>query len=352
MTRVLLAPFRAGARVLARVEYLIDGSDSARSAGATRVRRVLAVGAAAAGIVFSARAVADGDGPGLGHVLMVLVALALYTNSFGRFLRDWAPVSILIAAYVVAYQLVAGFSLHIWYQPQIDADRLIGLGELPTLRLQGWFDAANNHPLAVFSAIAYISHFLIPPVIGFYFWSVRRGEGFKVYMYSLIVVNLLATAPWVLTPTAPPWLAGREGLIHPPVDVLRMGLDDLGLSRLSAELHSGTYLIAAALPSIHAAWPTLGILAARRYRLPRWLTGAIAAQLVAVWFVIVYSGEHYAIDIVVGVVFALASWEIVRRVAERAQPAGTVPGEAWDPEVELVRVPAASDRRGHTAGRR
>jgi hypothetical protein len=307
------------------------------------------VGAAAAGVAFSVQAVLGGNAPGMGHVLMVLVALALYTNRFGRFLRDWAPVSILIVAYVVAFQLVEGFSLHIWYWPQIHVDEAIGLGELPTYRLQGWFGAADNHPLAIFSAIAYMSHFLVPPMIGFYFWWNRRGDGFKPYMYSLIVVNLLATAPWVLTPTAPPWLAGREGLITPPVDVLRIGLNDLGLHQLTAQLHAGTYLIAAAVPSIHASWPLLGILAARKYRLPRPLTAAIAAQLVAVWFVIVYSGEHYVADILAGVAFSLVAWAIVQRVAaarNTSAPAGE-PDEAAEPDVEVIHVPAGGRSAVH-----
>jgi len=339
---VLLAPLRVGARLLDRLELVIDGSESARSAGAARVRRVLAVGAAAAGVAFSVQAVLGGNAPGMGHVLMVLVALALYTNRFGRFLRDWAPVSILIVAYVVAFQLVDGFSLRVWYWPQIHADEVIGFGTLPMYRLQDWFGAAHNHPLAIFSAVAYMSHFLVPPLIGFYFWWNRRGEGFKEYMYSLIVVNLLATAPWVLTPTAPPWLAGREGLIRPPVDVLRMGLNDLGLHQLTQQLHAGTYLIAAAVPSIHASWPLLGILAARKYRLPRPLTAAIGFHLLAVWFVIVYSGEHYATDIVAGVIASLAAWTIVQRVSARRAPHAPAggPGEQREPDVEVIHVPA------------
>jgi|tagenome__1003787_1003787.scaffolds.fasta_scaffold20988573_3 hypothetical protein len=342
---VLLAPLRAGGRLLDRVELVIDGSESARSQGAARVRQVLAAGAAVSGIAFSVMAVAGGNAPGMGHVLMLIVAAALYANRFGRFLRDWAPVSILIVAYVLAFQLVSGLTFRVWYWPQIHADELLGAGTLPTYRLQDWFGAGDNHALAVVSAIVYMSHFMVPPLIGFYFWWNRRGVGFKEYMYSLIVVNLLATALWVLTPTAPPWLAGREGLIAPPVDVLRMGLNDMGLHQLTQQLHAGTYLIAAAVPSIHASWPLLGTLAARKHRLSRWLRAAILVHLSAVWFVIVYSGEHYVVDILAGVAFSLAAWALVQRVGARlsAAPPGEPSPDAEQPDVEVIRVPA-SDR--------
>jgi hypothetical protein len=344
---VLLAPFRLGARVLERFELVIDKSDAARSKGAARIRRMLAAAAGAAGVVMSVKAFAEGATPGPGHVLMVIVAITLYTNHFGRFLRDWAPVAILVAAYVAAFGLVQSFSLHVWYWPQIHADEMIGFGQLPTYRLQGWFDAPHNHPLAVASALGYMSHFIIPPILGFYLWWHRRGEGFKEYMYVLIVVNLLASVPWVLAPTAPPWLAAKEGLITPPFDVLRMGLMDLHLTKLVEFKDSNTYLIAAALPSIHASWPLLGMLVVRKYRLPRWVAAGVLTQLIVVWFVIVYSGEHYAIDIVAGVAFSLASWWIVQRIAERLQRASAGETLPWplapEPAEELALVTSEAD---------
>jgi hypothetical protein len=69
-----------------------------------------------------------------------------------------------------------------------------------------------------------------------------------------------------------------------------------------------------------------------RYRGPIWLKVAQAVQLVAVWFVIVYTGEHYVIDVVGGVLYAFVAIWIVRRAlaavdarrAVRATPTPTV----------------------------
>jgi hypothetical protein len=314
---VLLTPLRLGARVLDRFELLLDGSEAAQSRGALGIRRALAVAALAAGAVTSATALVEGSAPGLGQVMMVLVGVVLYGNRFGRFLRDWAPVAILIVAYTGAFALVDQFSFPVWYSPQIEADRLIGLGTLPTMRLQDWFGAADNHVLAVASALAYLSHFCVPPLVGFALWWRGRDVAFRRYMYSLIAVNLLASVLWILTPTSPPWLAAEQGFITAPVDVIRMGLQDMGMTAMVQFKDSNTYLIAAAVPSIHASWPLLGLLVWRRYRLSRWIGISIAVQLVAVWFAIVYSGEHYVIDIIFGIAFSIAAWRLVGWVERR-----------------------------------
>ena len=78
---------------------------------------------------------------------------------------------------------------------------------------------------------------------------------------------------YVLLPAAPPWMAAEQGSIPPVVDVIKDGLQIIGfdtLARLKGDT-SALYLTAAAFPSIHAAFPTIGVLVARRYRMPRWV---------------------------------------------------------------------------------
>ena len=109
--------------------------------------------------------------------------------------------------------------------------------------------------------------------------------------------------------------------------MIKDGLQIIGfdtLARLKGDT-SALYLTAAAFPSIHAAFPTIGVLVARRYRMPRWVQTVLIAHLCVIWFTIVYTGEHYVIDIAGGVVFALIAWWIVQtrgRPDRRARRAG------------------------------
>ena len=87
---------------------------------------------------------------------------------------------------------------------------------------------------------------------------------------------------------------------------------------------SHRYNVVAALPSMHAAFPVVALVVAVRYGLPRWLIALQAAQLIGVWFAIVYLGDHYLVDAVAGAAVALAGVAIAHRLlfgAERRRSA-------------------------------
>ena len=123
--------------------------------------------------------------------------------------------------------------------------------------------------------------------------------------------------------------------------MIKDGLQIIGfdtLARLKGDT-SALYLTAAAFPSIHAAFPTIGVIVARRYRMPGWVQAVLITHLCVIWFTIVYTGEHYVIDIVGGVAFAFAAWWIVQKVSARIG----VPLARIEPAPEPVAVPG---RRG------
>jgi hypothetical protein len=192
--------------------------------------------------------------------------------------------------------------------------------------------------LEVYALLAYLTHFFFPLFVGFYLWW-RKSRGFQDLMFADIVVSALASVTTILAPTAPPWLAAQHGLAPGMHDVLRHALDDVGLHGLAAYKGDGhAYNIVAAFPSIHAAFPVLGLIALHRYRAPRWIQCAQLVQLLSVWFVIVWSGEHYVIDVIAGVVYALVSWAIVQRVRpsfaamrEQLRPVPVAEAEAPSP---------------------
>jgi hypothetical protein len=323
--RALLAPVM---RFLDAVEQRFDASETAQSAGARRFRQVVGMGVMLVAVVVGAwRAVGSGAiSPFI--VLMAFIGFAIYQNQVGRFLRDWSPVALMFLIYGIALELVEVISMPIWYAPQADTDRVIGLGNVPSVALQHWLDADNNQPLAVLSAFAYMSHFFVPVMFGFYVWYWRRGVGFNALMWTYITVSFMAAVVYVLFPAAPPWMAAERGDIPPVFDVIKDGLHLIGfdtLARLKGDT-SALYLTAAAFPSIHAAFPTIGVIVARHYRMPRWVQGVMIAHLCVIWFTIVYTGEHYVIDIAGGVAFALGAWWIVQAVSARiAAPPAAVP---------------------------
>jgi len=312
--------------VLDRIAELVDSSPISRSTGAVRVRRAAAVLFFVYGLLVAALSIRAGNLPAWTHVALLMMAVALFTGRGGRFFRDWIPVFLGVFAYAAASQFAQKLDFTVHYSPQIEADRLLGLGTLPTVWLQEHLYGGATGPLEVFSLLMYVSHFFVPLALGFWLWWSRRSEAFCVLMFGILVVSLLGEITFVLAPTAPPWLASEQALIPHVHEIVKQSLYDLDLTTVAALKGSAaSYNVVAAVPSLHAAWPVIGLLVVWKYGLPRWAFIAQAIQLVAVFFAIVYTGEHYAIDAVIGAAYALGAWWLVRRALQGNRRArGTV----------------------------
>ena len=178
-----------------------------------------------------------------------------------------------------------------------------------------------------------MSHFFVPRDVGFYVWYWRRGVGFNALMWTYITVSFMAAVVYVLLPAAPPWMAGRAGLIPPVVDVIKDGLQIIGFDTAGPAQGRHQRAVPDRGRRSRRSMPRsrmIGVLVARRYRMPRWAQTVLIAHLCVIWFTIVYTGEHYVIDIAGGVVFALIA--LVDR-ADRGRPGSS-------PRAAPVEVPA------------
>jgi hypothetical protein len=317
--RVLSAatwPVRQVLRGLDGVVAVLDHNPVSEAAGALRVRRGLAILIVIFAGVQEAQAAVHGRLISPVALLLMMIAFAVYANRGGRFLRDWVPVVLVLIAYGVTVSAVPSFGLGVHYTPQIDADRVLGFGTLPTAWLQEHLYRGGTGPLEVFSVAMYLTHFIAPLLLAFLLWAAWNGRGFADLLFSILVVSILGSITFLLAPTAPPWLAAEHGFITPIHPILKDSLVDLHLNALAAQKGDATrYNITAAIPSLHVAWPVLGLLVVRKHHLPRWLFATQAVIVAGVVFAVVYTGEHYVVDALVGGVYALAAWWLVQRAA-------------------------------------
>jgi membrane-associated phospholipid phosphatase len=94
--------------------------------------------------------------------------------------------------------------------------------------------------------------------------------------------------------------------------LLKQSLADLHLSGIAKiDGDPKHYNIVAACPSLHAAFPLICLLVARRFGLPRWVQVALAFQFVGVAFAIVYTGEHYVVDVLAGALYAVVVFRLI-----------------------------------------
>jgi hypothetical protein len=218
-------------------------------------------------------------------------------------------------------------------------ERVLFGGRLATELLQDWLRPLTGFdPLAAGATVLYILHTPLPVVIAAYLWLHHRRL-FYDFMAALVLLSIGAFATYLLYPAAPPWWAAAVGqLAGPNGDPLIAYLKPTAFDALfsSAGLN-GHALFAltfgeispdpvAAFPSLHAAYPFLGYLFLRRVGDP--VAWAMLAYTFAAWFSIVYLGDHYIVDVLGGMAYALAASWLVPRMHRRWIAAGAGDGAA------------------------
>jgi hypothetical protein len=202
----------------------------------------------------------------------------------------------------------------------IAADRVIGLGVPPTLRLQGAFAKPNE--INRFERVLVWCHWMwfAVPHASVAYVLLRRPERFpKAAARMYAVFDVGAVFYWGI-PTAPPWWAAAHGRLEDrkPVRVRRMMIEygeQFWGERWGAlyDVLGGNPL--AAMPSLHFATSLMG---AHLLSEVGPVAGALGWTYVTLLGVaLVYLGEHYAIDLVAGA----ALTESVRAATPRAEPA-------------------------------
>jgi membrane-associated phospholipid phosphatase len=328
-----------------------------RSAGpAERVRRRQLLLAVSVGFVLVATFLGFPTGREVltGWVLVFLfAACAGNARVWGRaVIQDWLP----LFAVLFAYDFLRGAAKHVGAQlaqlPTLQADALDATvtaqahvtepirgdellfgGHVPTVWLQQHF----YHPGTVhwWDALAvpvYFSHFFVSLAVAVFLWALSYRL-FRRYVWTLVTLTVLTLATYAVFPAAPPWMAGLPAN-HVLPEIARVVPDTLralgGHTVNSAVERGAAYSNrVAAVPSLHGAIPLMLLLFAwpmvrRRTRV------LLAVYAVAMLLTLVYGGEHYVTDILLGYVYAavsvygVAAW-FRRRDGAKARPLATGP---------------------------
>jgi hypothetical protein len=347
--------------------------------------------------------------------VLAWIAAGMLAASIGRrplwtVIVDWLP----FAAVLIIYDYARGISDTLgmpvlWHQP-VDADRAMFGGVVPTVWLQEHLKLDHSPWWEAGVTLTYVSFFVVPYIVAGLLWLRARTE-FRKWAFRFVTMSFLGVACFILIPAAPPWAAakcttadvaqhpsspacmsyspsaaGTNGLlgsvdpVHagapPYVERLSLrGWDALHIPVARELLDKGqrTVDMVAAVPSLHAGCTLLlSIFAWRRVR-RRWRPLLIVYPLLMA-FTLVYSAEHYAVDVLAGwllavlVSLAFARLERPRNRAARLDTlmtqSPTVREPAWPPiattpwstspngavsSTRPARSTAEPDQRGTTA---
>lgn len=219
--------------------------------------------------------------------------------------HDWLP----LLAVLFAYDTLRGFAKELVDRahvlPQLRADEWMFGGTVPTVWLQdklyravpSWYDYAI--------VPVYMSHFVVPMAVAAGLWATSY-ERFRRFVWSLVVLTAGTLLTYTLFPAAPPWLTSQTTDLLPYVErVTPHTLAVSGIPTIHNAVQRGEAYAnpVAAIPSLHSAVPMLIVLLAWPYcrRLGHVL---LVGYVAAMTFTLVYGGEHYVFDVLVGWVYA------------------------------------------------
>ena len=306
------------------------------------------------------------------ELLLLYIATGLIAASIGRghkvitVVRDWLPFALVLVLYDLSRGAADMLGAPALWRFQPDADRWFFSGTVPTVWLQERIKMPQPPWWEVIMSSIYMSFFILPYAVAGVLWLYNRTD-WAAFVRRFVALSFAAVAVYVVVPAAPPWAAARctaadiaGGPSNPPcmyrsaagvpdgglLGAMHMsqpgahqfveristrGWGTLHLQSAGALVNSGqaSVNLVAAIPSLHAALTAMISIFLWR-RVKRGWRPLLVAYPLAMAFVLVYSAEHFVVDILLGWALAAAvsallghldSWWSRRRASKSAAAA-------------------------------
>ncbi|MBN1374317.1 phosphatase PAP2 family protein [Candidatus Dojkabacteria bacterium] len=250
---------------------------------------------------------------------IIFVIIWGYAVIFGqgkKFVLDWWPFAILFIIY--EYSRGAASLIHEIFNISVHKETLYIwekalFGEnIPTY----WFqDLVGNIPtvIDVFAFVMYTSFFWFAVVAAFIIWIFNK-KLFTEFKLGYLFLSYAGYITYILFPAYPPWLAAEEGIIQP---IKRTVWEVLPAGKsVTAVFHEVGYNPVAPFPSLHCGWAVFVAIMFDRLLQKKFGLWAKLSYLypVAMIFTVVYTGDHYIVDAIAGIIYAFASVWIVSKI--------------------------------------
>jgi hypothetical protein len=309
--------------------HFTDGSSVATTAGRLgkggRLRTVSWAGPAAYAVALTVFIISAGLPLSRSRLLIwiLLGLLAFSLTNVSGWVRgvvlEWLPFALILSAYDLlrSHADTLLFSAHV--RPQLRADEILFGGIVPTVWLQErlWHGSGNLHWYDYGASVVYLSYFFATYLVAGLLWFSARGL-FRRYVAMILLLALMGFATYTLFPAAPPWLASDYGQLDPTTRSIAVVWSEIPIDPVNTFFEQGSQYAnpVAAVPSLHAAYTLLITLVLWRIA-PGWGRLLLAAYPAAMAFALVYTAEHYVVDILLGWVYALIAFFAVSRLVRR-----------------------------------
>jgi membrane-associated phospholipid phosphatase len=295
----------------------------------------------------------DREGLG-GWIVAGLICGTIGKRAAWTALLDWLPFLAVLVAYDYLRGAADTMGMPTWWSPQLDADKFLFGGTVPTVWLQEHFRYPDVRWWDVGATLCYVSFFLAPYLLAGVLWLRSRTE-FRRWALRFVTLSFVGFGLFALFPAAPPWAAAsctpaqvaghpsapsclgqgtrgvpgggllgtlahpRPGSSHYVQRISSRGWSELHLGVARSLLDEGQRVIdvVAAVPSLHAGGTLLIVLFLwRRSRV--WLRALLVGYALAMALALVYTAEHYVSDILAGWLCAVLVTVLFGRLESRS----------------------------------
>jgi hypothetical protein len=167
----------------------------------------------------------------------------------------------------------------------------------------------NHRPLIdVITGLFYLCWIPVPLGFAAYlFFSNKRH--FLYFALTFFTVNLLGFVVYYMYPAAPPWYVQYHGFRF----IANTPGNTGGLARFDSYFHANIFKsiyakgsnVFAAMPSLHSSYPVIVVYYGFKNKLG-WVNAVFITVMLGIWFTAVYASHHYIVDVLSGIVCAIA----------------------------------------------
>ncbi|HTQ64515.1 MAG TPA: phosphatase PAP2 family protein [Puia sp.] len=164
--------------------------------------------------------------------------------------------------------------------------------------------AHGNKFLDVLSGLFYLAWIPFPLIFGAYLFY-NNKKLFFYFSFTFFLVNILGFIIYYSYPAAPPWYIQQYGFhFYPSTPGTTAGLakfDKILHVDIFKSIYEKSSNVFAAMPSLHSAYPLIVVYYGIRNKMGL-INLFYAFIMMGIWFAAVYTGHHYILDILAGII--------------------------------------------------
>lgn len=238
-------------------------------------------------------------------LFVVLLAVFVVFGQTRPFLVRFLPLVSLLLLYELFRGIADDVNSTVHFTEMIDIDRWMFFGSLPTVVLQQWWWNGSLHWYDFYFYFLYTIHFLMPIILAVILWK-KADHYYWPFVWAIVGLSFAAFVTYIVFPAAPPWMAKDLGYISEPL--YRVSSDiwaAMGIQNFSEVYANLPANPVAAVPSLHSAYPLLfSLFVIVAFGKKYWWA---LVYPVSMWVGVVYMGEHYVIDVILGALYAVVA---------------------------------------------